>query len=217
MNMGKASIIEPKRKGLIVPWLMITLALITIISAVYAFFWIESTRWYSNPGNTSTAVLVFGAIIAMPLLFIGLYFVGRNTKFNDRIDEITLSMKLEGRSLIDRPQGLSAIAQRNSISNKPIVEPTSAEKQDVRNEIRGEEKLEFACPICETIVSMDDSICPHCGSQFEEIPEPSEPEAEDEKNERTAKAAIGMMIHCSQCGKILIGGKFCKYCAAKVG
>ena len=94
--------------------------------------------------------------------------------------------------------------------------------------------MEFACPICETIVSMDDSICPHCGSEFEEqkveevidetkeakleeMPEPSEPEVEDEKKERIAKAKIGMVMHCSQCGKILEGGKFCKYCAVKVG
>ncbi len=232
MKMGGARMAEPKRKGLIAPWLLIALGLVTIVIVVFTYFWVESTRWYSNPGNTSTAVLILGSIIAAPLLCIGTYFVGRNTKFNDRIDEIAITMKLKEISLLDKGRVPPVKDTKISISNKPASPPTPVKRPDVRNEKRDEGKLEFACPVCETIVTLDDSVCPKCGSEFEEqtveegddeieeddleeIPYHPEPEVGYGKQESTAKSKIKLVMHCSQCGKVLEGGKLCKYCAAK--
>jgi len=227
MEMGKDKIIETKRKGLILPWLLIALAVVTILLTAFIFFDVESRRAYSNPGNLSSEVTILGAFIAAPLLIIGIYFVRRNTRFNDRINELSLSMKSERISLLGKPSGGSVDAQGYSLPNKSIVKPSSPEKKDVQKEMHGEEKLKFACPICETIVTLDDPICPHCGAEFEEqkveeakleeIPESPVPDAEEKERERTAGAEIGRVMHCSQCGKILEGGRFCKYCAAKIG
>jgi len=110
-EMGKDTMIETKRKDLVVPWLLIVIGLVAIFIVIMYFFAVESTRWYSNPGSTSTAVLILGAIISAPILFIGIYYVGRNTRFNDRIDEISLSMKLEEINRSDRPINASMSLQ----------------------------------------------------------------------------------------------------------
>ncbi len=227
MKMGKGKMIETKRKSSILPWLLIALAIVTILLTAFVFFDVESRRAYSNPGNLSSEVAISGAFIAAPLLIIGIYFVRRDTGFNDRNDGLSLPKKSERISLFGRKSSGSIVSQGHSLSNKSIFKPSFPERNDVRQEMCDEEKLKFACPLCETIVTQDDPICPHCGAEFEEpevketkleeIPESHLPEAEEKEIESTATAEIGLVMHCSQCGNSLVGGKFCKHCGTNVG
>ncbi|MBN1539740.1 MAG: Ig-like domain-containing protein, partial [Candidatus Thermoplasmatota archaeon] len=40
--------------------------------------------------------------------------------------------------------------------------------QSRKSDIEEELKEEFECPVCHNLVSSDDSVCPHCGAEFEE-------------------------------------------------
>lgn len=225
--MGKNKTIKTSRKGLILPWLLIALAVLTILLTAFVFFDVESRRAYSNPGNLSSEVAIIGALIAAPLLIIGINFIRKNAGSNERTDRHSHSKKSERSTVSSRASGRPIASQGHSLSNESIGKPSSPESDDVRQKTHDGEKLKFACPLCETIVTEDDPVCPHCGAEFEdkkvevvkleEIPEAPVPEVEERETERTTRADIGLVMHCSQCGKILAGGKFCKYCGANFG
>lgn len=152
--MGKDTMIERKRKDLILPWLLIVLAVITILITTLLFLDVESRRAYSNPGNLSAAVIIIGTFIAAPLLIIGIYFVGRNTRFNDRINEISLSMKLEELRRLDMPTSAPVNVQRNP---PPIVEPELSLNQEMG--------MVMHCPECGMRLE-GGKFCKHCGAKL---------------------------------------------------